>query len=103
MPHLCKGGLGLPDRDYYFDADKADKRHAYAKHVARTLRKLDPTAAAAAGAGAAGAAGDAAAAAARPPAPPDAWDDAAAAVVALEASLAAHHLTKTERRDAELR
>ncbi|GMI39336.1 hypothetical protein TeGR_g4133 [Tetraparma gracilis] len=30
---LGQGGLGLPDRDYYTDEDKADKREAYVKHI----------------------------------------------------------------------
>jgi putative endopeptidase len=31
------GGLGLPDRDYYLDADKAKLREAYQAHVAAVL------------------------------------------------------------------
>ena len=42
---VSQGGLGLPDRDYYFDEDKEDKRVAYKKHVAMMLTLLDdPTA-----------------------------------------------------------
>jgi endothelin-converting enzyme/putative endopeptidase len=39
---LSQGGLGLPERDYYFrdDARTKDIRQAYAKHVARTLELL---------------------------------------------------------------
>ena len=33
----AQGGLGLPDKTYYFDADKADKLAAYEKHVAKVL------------------------------------------------------------------
>ncbi|MBA3649354.1 MAG: M13 family metallopeptidase [Chitinophagales bacterium] len=35
--HLGQGGLGLPDRDYYFDKDHATKniRDEYVKHVAK--------------------------------------------------------------------
>src|SRR6185503_10609935 len=32
-----QGGLGLPDRSYYFDADKQDKRDAFVAHVAKML------------------------------------------------------------------
>jgi len=38
---VSQGGLGLPDRDYYFDEDKQDKRDAYLKHVANMLVLLD--------------------------------------------------------------
>jgi putative endopeptidase len=38
---LSQGGLGLPDRDYYFDEDKADKRVAYKKHIANILAQYD--------------------------------------------------------------
>ena len=33
----------MPDRDYYFDEDKAEKRELYKKHVANMLQLLDPT------------------------------------------------------------
>ncbi|WP_460764219.1 M13 family metallopeptidase [Lysobacter fragariae] len=32
-----QGGLGLPDKAYYFDADKKDKRDAYVAHIAKVL------------------------------------------------------------------
>ena len=32
-----QGGLGLPDRSYYFDADKKPLREAYQGHVAKVL------------------------------------------------------------------
>ncbi|WP_147651642.1 M13 family metallopeptidase [Vulcaniibacterium gelatinicum] len=35
--YAMQGGLGLPDRSYYFDADKQDKLAAYERHVARVL------------------------------------------------------------------
>jgi putative endopeptidase len=40
--HLYQGGLGLPDRDYYFDADVRARRirREYAAHVARMFRLL---------------------------------------------------------------
>ncbi|MGH7616993.1 MAG: M13 family metallopeptidase, partial [Gemmatimonadaceae bacterium] len=40
--HLFQGGLGLPDRDYYFDADDHGKmlRREYVAHVGRMFRLL---------------------------------------------------------------
>ena len=35
--HLSQGGLGLPDRDYYWDAKYQAKLAAYEPHVARSL------------------------------------------------------------------
>ena len=43
IAQLGQSGLGLPDRDYYFDEDKAEKRELYKKHVANMLQLLDPT------------------------------------------------------------
>ena len=37
MAYASQGGLGLPDRGYYFDKDKKDKLDAYQAHVAKTL------------------------------------------------------------------
>ena len=37
IAYATQGGLGLPDRNYYFDADKKDARDAYRAHVARLL------------------------------------------------------------------
>ena len=34
---IYQGGLGLPDRDYYFDADKAEKREKYVSYIALIL------------------------------------------------------------------
>ena len=68
-----QGGLGLPDRDYYFDEKHAPMLAAYQTHVARMLRLLGDDEASA--------------------------DEAAAAVVALETKLAQAQLTRTERRD----
>ncbi len=45
---VVPGGLGLPDRAYYFDADKADKLAAYQKHIAKVLELSGVEAAAAA-------------------------------------------------------
>jgi len=49
--HLYQGGLGLPDRDYYFDTDEraATLRREYVAHVGRMLNLLgDPSTTAAA-------------------------------------------------------
>ena len=37
MGYAAQGGLGLPDRNYYFDADKKAIREAYEKHIAKVL------------------------------------------------------------------
>ena len=47
MALAIRGGLGLPDRNYYFDADKQDIRDQYVAHIARVL-ELSGIAAAAA-------------------------------------------------------
>jgi putative endopeptidase len=40
---VVQGGIGLPDRDYYFDEDKDSKRVAYKTHIAKMLALLDGT------------------------------------------------------------
>jgi putative endopeptidase len=76
---IYQGGIGLPDRDYYFDEDKESKRSAYQKHVAKMLTLLaDPTTSAE---------------------PSEEAAQAAAKVYELERSLAEAHMTKTECRD----
>ena len=37
IAYATQGGLGLPDKGYYFDKDKQDKLAAYEKHVAKVL------------------------------------------------------------------
>ena len=37
IAYATQGGLGLPDKSYYFDADKAEKLEAYEAHVAKIL------------------------------------------------------------------
>ncbi len=37
IAYAAQGGLGLPDRGYYFDADKKEKLAAYEQHVAKVL------------------------------------------------------------------
>ena len=70
-----QGGLGLPDRDYYFDEDKEAKRALYASHVARVLGLMGES--------------------------EEEAKRGAEAVLRLETALAAAHLTRTERRDPE--
>ena len=75
---VSQGGLGLPDRDYYFDAEKESQREAYRKTVALMLTLLqDPTATE----------------------PTADMTTAAVKVYELEKSLAEAHMTKTENRD----
>jgi predicted metalloendopeptidase len=76
---VSQGGLGLPDRDYYFDEDKAEKRTLYVEHVAKVLALVAPDSYAAEGSAKA----------------------AAEAVMAMETDLANSHMTKTEKRDVE--
>src|SRR5262249_47325675 len=40
--HLAQGGLGLPDRDFYFNPEEgvAHTREEYVAHIARTLKLL---------------------------------------------------------------
>ncbi|SDW99541.1 putative endopeptidase [Lysobacter enzymogenes] len=45
LAYATQGGLGLPDRGYYFDADKRDKLEAYRKHVAKVLELAGASAA----------------------------------------------------------
>jgi predicted metalloendopeptidase len=75
--NIGQGGLGLPDRDYYFRTDEKSRaqREAYVKHVARTLEL--------AGADAASAERD------------------AATVLDMETALAKASMTAVERRDEE--
>ncbi|MGH8446765.1 MAG: peptidase, partial [Solimonas sp.] len=37
IAYASQGGLGLPDKTYYFDADKKAIREAYEKHIAKVL------------------------------------------------------------------
>ena len=48
IAYAGQGGLGLPDKSYYFDADKKDKLEAYQAHVAKVLELSGVDAAAAA-------------------------------------------------------
>ena len=44
IAYASQGGLGLPDKGYYVDADKKDKLAAYEKHVAKVLELSGATA-----------------------------------------------------------
>jgi len=71
--HLYQGGLGLPDRDYYFDKTRAELLKAYQAHITTMFVLLG-----------------------------EAQADAAAIakdIVAFESSLAKGHMTRVERRD----
>mmetsp|Transcript_87826 Transcript_87826/g.170176 ORF Transcript_87826/g.170176 Transcript_87826/m.170176 type:complete len:748 (+) Transcript_87826:48-2291(+) len=88
IAQVGQGGLGLPDRDYYFDEDKADKREAYKKHIAVMLTLLD-------GGGGGGGVPEEGG----EEEPPAVFVAAAEIIFALELELAAAHMTKTEKRD----
>ncbi len=78
IAQLAQGGIGLPDRDYYFDEDKEEKRHAYMKCIAIMLTLLENTEAT------------------------EATENNVALaenVFNLEKSLAEAHMTRTENRD----
>jgi putative endopeptidase len=72
-----QGGLGMPDRDYYFRTDSSSTalRAAYTAHVSRVLQLL----------------GD----------PPAVADSETARIMALETALARGSLTRVERRNPE--
>lgn len=78
--NLSQGGLGLPDRDYYFDEDKADKRQAYKTHMAMMLTLLEHPQATQ---------------------PSEVAIRAAETAYKLEEQLAERHMTRTECRDPE--
>jgi predicted metalloendopeptidase len=75
---LVQGGLGLPDRDAYFDESTAatELRAAYVRHIAAQLANVGVTG--------------------------DDLDDRAAAVLVFETRLAEHHLRSEQRRDPDL-
>jgi putative endopeptidase len=75
IANLSQGGLGLPDRDYYFRTDSATAaiRAAYATHMSRMLQLV----------------GDA----------PAVADSETARIIALETALAQASLTRVQRRD----
>jgi len=77
IAQIGQGGIGLPDRDYYFDEDKEDKRKLYKEHISATFMLIgapyytDKVAA----------------------------DAAADAVYEFEKAMAEVHMTRTDRRD----
>ena len=40
MAHFSQSGLGLPDRDYYFDSDKKEKREKYILYMESLFKEL---------------------------------------------------------------
>jgi putative endopeptidase len=81
LGNLYQGGLGLPDRDYYFDASKAEKREKYVAYITQIFKLLGEDAAF-----------------------PEYQDAAfcaglARAILDFEAGIAATHLTRTASRD----
>ena len=80
IAQIAQGGLGLPDRDYYFDEDKEEKREAYKTHVAKMLTLLTDTTATE---------------------PTEGSLEIASQIYDLEVELAKAHMTKTENRDPE--
>lgn len=70
---LYQSGLGLPDRDYYFDEDKVEKTELYKKHVSKMLSMIGISS----------------------------GDASADAVYELEKSMASQFMTKTALRDPE--
>jgi len=75
IAQVSQGGLGLPDRDYYFDEDKQDKRDAYQNCIAQFLTLLAQD-------------NDIARS-----------EELSKKVLALETDLAKAHMTRTENRD----
>jgi putative endopeptidase len=75
IAHVDQGGLGLPERDYYFkqDAKSADLRKRYVAHIAKMFELLGDNSAAA--------------------------QKKAATVMSIETALAKGHLDVTARRD----
>jgi len=85
---IAQGGLGLPDKDYYFDEDKEEKRTQYKKHLAKMLTLLDnPKAGEGEGVEALE--------------PTEEAITNAEKIYNLELQLATAHMTKTENRDPE--
>ena len=78
IAQVSQGGIRLPDRDYYFDEDKEDKRLAYKKTLALMLTLLEESEATS---------------------PTDAAVATAEKVFELEKTLAEAHMTRTENRD----
>jgi putative endopeptidase len=84
LGNLRQGGLGLPDRDYYFEESKAEKVDKYLLYVTKVFQLLGED-----------------------PAFPEYADvgicaGLAAAILALEKSIASTHLTRTASRDPNL-
>lgn len=86
--HVAQGGLGLPDKDYYLDEDKEEKRAAYKKHIADVLTRLQQDTTSTTTTTTATTASEDA-------------TTSAEIIYNLELQLAESHMTKTENRDPE--
>ena len=91
---ITQSGLGLPDRDYYFDSDKQEKREKYKEYISAMFQLLGQ------GCASSGAAGGVSSSAtlsvfAHRYQSKEQCDSAADAVVGLEMMLADAHLTRT--------
>jgi len=78
IAQVSQGGIKLPDRDYYFDEDKEEKRVDYKKTIAIMLTLLEDS---------------------RASSPTDEAVAIAEKVFELEKTLAEAHMTRTENRD----
>lgn len=74
IAQVSQGGIHLPDRDYYFDEDKQEKRDKYVEHVARMMTLLGVV-------------------------DNDTASRMAQRVMQVETKLAEAHMTRTENRD----
>jgi len=92
---VAQGGLGLPDRDYYFDEDKDDKRIAYKAHIANMLQLLQDMEKESTSSSSGD--GDNKASTTTTTTTTDRAND----IYELELKLAEAHMTKTENRDPE--
>jgi putative endopeptidase len=82
---ISQSGLGLPDRDYYFDEDKAEIREKYRQYIAKVFQLL-------------GTSGFTQ----YQSTDESFWQRLSESVFHLEAKLAKSHLTRTQRRDPKL-
>ena len=81
---LTQSGLGMPDRDYYFDADKEDKRLKYTEYISKVFSLLGTVCGVS------------------EYSDPKSCEKAALSVMEFETLLAKAHLTRTASRDPEL-
>lgn len=82
---IYQGGLGMSDKDYYIDADKADKRAKYVEYIAKLFELLGQS-----GVSPYASIGT------------EGYIAAAKAVLSFETYLASSHLSRTQSRDPAL-